>query len=86
MKINILFFASLKEIFGQESLVLEIPKNISTAHDLLDFLAENKKGPWLKLLKRKSNLRVAINQSIQDWTKKISDGDEIAFLPPITGG
>ena len=69
-----------------EKLTVLVEKFGKHINNVEKVLAENKKGPWLKLLKRKSNLRVAINQSIQDWTKKISDGDEIAFLPPITGG
>jgi len=54
--------------------------------ELLDFYADNEKGPWLELSKRFSTIRVAVNHSIVDWDTLINEGDEIAFLPPITGG
>jgi molybdopterin synthase sulfur carrier subunit len=86
MKINVLFFASLRELFEKDSIEIAKPENIKTAQDLLDFYANNEKGPWLELLAKKNTIRLAINHSVVDWDSVINDGDEIAFLPPITGG
>ena len=86
MKINILFFASLRELFSSDSMEVTKPENIMSVRELLDFYADNEKGPWLELSKRFSTIRVAVNHSIVDWDTLINEGDEIAFLPPITGG
>jgi molybdopterin converting factor subunit 1 len=31
-------------------------------------------------------LRVAVNGTFADWDRALADGDEIAFLPPVSGG
>ena len=53
MKINVLFFASLRELFEKDSIEIAKPENIKTAQDLLDFYANHEKGPWLELLAKK---------------------------------
>ena len=42
--------------------------------------------PELACLKNQQNLRVAVNQNWAEWTTRLKDGDEVAFLPPVSGG
>jgi len=85
MKIDI-YFCKHTRTFDKEKISLDVKDDILTPSELLDFLSKNHKGPWLKLLERKTKIRVAVNQNIEDWSFKIRDGDELAFLPPISGG
>jgi len=43
MRINILFFASLRELFDKESLVLNIESKINTPIKLIEYLAKKKR-------------------------------------------
>lgn len=85
--IKILFFASLRELFKCEKLNITLDEDkYQTIDQLVLYLIKNKKGPWLEFKKRRKQIRVAINQQVVSWESKIKQGDEIAFLPPITGG
>ena len=85
MKVNILYFAKLRESVGVEAETLVINDN-SKVSDLLNFL-HDRGEKWSEYFNDKKNLlRVAINQKIVDVDHLISDGDEIAIFPPVTGG
>jgi molybdopterin synthase sulfur carrier subunit len=43
-------------------------------------------GVWAEALAEGKSLRIACNQQMVDATALLSDGCELAFFPPVTGG
>ncbi len=82
MQINILFFATLKDITGEKRFSLELPANSSTLATVRDNLIQ-------RFPDAEANLKVAlasINEEYAFAEDTVSDGDEIAFFPPVSGG
>jgi len=75
MSITVKFFARLREQVGTAELILEYANDVQTAWDL----ATNK-------MPMPDNTLCAINMQYTDSTAAVSDGDEVAFFPPVTGG
>ncbi len=84
MKVEVLFFASLRDEVGAAGISLELPEPAGQ-HELLAALAERFPNAAIIALQAE-NVRISVNQQLVTQAKDYSDGDEIAFLPPITGG
>ncbi len=74
------FFARLRELAGHETEALQLPAG-SRLEDVYDHLRA--KHPTLP---PRESVRAALNQEFADWTSAVKDGDEIAFIPPVSGG
>jgi molybdopterin converting factor subunit 1 len=81
MVVTIRLFARLREIAGSSELRRELPQG-ATARTAWDELA--KEFPALREYQRTSSC--AVNEEYARFTTSLSDGDEIAFLPPVSGG
>ena len=77
MKVSILYFASLRETVGKAGDQLETDMPLTA--DMAWIIATNN-------LSRPDNTLIAINQEYVDADTQLSDGDELAFFPPVTGG
>ena len=84
MSIRVVFFASLREDLQCDQVDVELPA-VSRVSGLIDQLAAANGDLWRVRL-TEENIKVAINQSLVTGDDQISDGDEIAFFPPVTGG
>jgi len=82
--IKVLFFAHLSEIANTHSLDLEFTERKSVEM-LVDELKVHVPIQLVDELKNQTAM-VSINQSYATWQSDISDGDELAFLPPVSGG
>jgi molybdopterin synthase sulfur carrier subunit len=82
--LNILYFASLREVLGKadESLAAN---QFKTVECLIQSLAERGEM-WTGALLNNTNLQIAVNHDVADRTTALKAGDEVAFFPPVTGG
>ena len=83
MKITLRYFASLREALGPgETLEVAPGSTLGTLRDAL--LARG--GRHAEVLARGRAVRSALNQTMADESAALSDGAEVAFFPPVTGG
>jgi molybdopterin synthase sulfur carrier subunit len=85
MKLELRFFASLREALGVSQESVTIPVNVKTIADLRAHLIE-RGNPWSDVLADGKVLRCALNQHMVDATTLLKEGAEVAFFPPVTGG
>jgi molybdopterin synthase sulfur carrier subunit len=85
--ISVLFFASIREQLETDrlSITADASVNILTVEQLIFYLASTHDQSWLQILSA-DNVIKAVNQQVVDNTYALSDGDEVAFFPPVTGG
>lgn len=81
MSIRVLLFAAARDLAGAESLSVELPAGASVA-DLRAELA--RRIPALSALLAKS--AVAVNHDFAEDSRVLSAGDEVAIIPPVSGG
>jgi molybdopterin synthase sulfur carrier subunit len=83
--ITVLYFARLKESLGVASERIALPQAVSNLDGLRALLVA-RGGVWTEELAVNRRIRAAVNQTMAAGDTAISDGDEIAFFPPVTGG
>ena len=83
MKIQLRYFASLREALGPGE-ALELPAGI-TLGALRDLLVA-RGGRHAEVLARPRPVRCALAQTMADEAVPVTDGAEVAFFPPVTGG
>ncbi len=81
--ITLKYFASLKSIAEKEEDQLDI-ENPITLDQLSDIIS--KTAPKMGEMIREKKVLVSINQEMASVDTIIHDGDEVAFLPPFSGG
>jgi molybdopterin converting factor subunit 1 len=81
MKIKVKFFASSRDVAGVDEVEVDVPVQI-TGKELWRVLEE--RFPGLKRLSASSLLAVNMEYAHSDAT--LNDGDEVAIIPPVSGG
>ena len=77
MRINVRFFAGLRERVGISELELSLPEGATVAQ------------VWSQAVEKETipnNVLAARNMEYVDPSSPVADGDEVAFFPPVTGG
>ena len=81
VRVKVLFFGRLKDVVGQSEESLDLA-DASTIEQL--FAAYAARIP--ELAKYRSSVVASRNQEFAAWDAVLHSGDEVAFLPPVSGG
>ena len=74
-------FASLREAVGRSHVELELAEG-ATLESAFAKLAQDHPG----LSGRRGSLAAAVNRRYAPFDTELADGDEVAFIPPVSGG
>jgi len=81
--IRLIYFASLRTIAGKDEETLDLDQE-TTIQQLGERIRETTPQIGEMILGKK--IMVAVNQDVAQLDTVVKDGDEIAFLPPFSGG
>lgn len=85
MKINLKFFAALREAVGTGHEQLELPPGVTTVGAVRGLL-QARGGVWAEALAPERAVRMAFNHQMCGPDTALADSAEVAFFPPVTGG
>ncbi len=81
MQVRVLFFGVLKDILKRDSEAVELPQ-----HAAVNTLLDHYRSTTSQFDRVWPSLAVAVNEQYVPASHPLSDGDEVALLPPVSGG
>ena len=81
LKVTVRLFAGYREAAGTASVLLELADGATAG-----LLAERVIRLYPSIGADPSKLVVAVNQEYADHSRALKDGDEVALIPPVSGG
>jgi molybdopterin converting factor subunit 1 len=81
MRITVRLFARLRDLAGSGELVRDVPAPATVQTIWTSLVAE-----FPALAQYERSMSVAVNTDYSRMTATVKDGDEVAFLPPVSGG
>jgi sulfur-carrier protein len=82
---KILYFAWMRQRIGSSAETIDLPGDVNTVNDLVGWLVGRGENYGQAFTKREV-IRAAVNQEYVRFDHPVSNDDEIAFFPPVTGG
>ncbi len=79
------YFSWIKEHIGKSEEQIDLPNHITNVNQLINYLNEIDKKYYI-IFEKKELIKIAVNKTYSSFDDKISNSDEIAFFPPVTGG
>ena len=81
MLVKVLFFGMLRDLVGHSEQELELPENACLGSVLTHYTEH-----FPQLLKMSDSILLAHNQQFATRDSTLADGDEVAMMPPVSGG
>ena len=79
------YFSWIKEHIGKSEEQITIPSDIINVDQLINYLNEIDKKYYI-IFEKKELIKIAVNKTYSSFDTNVSNSDEIAFFPPVTGG
>jgi len=79
--VNVRLFATVKDLVGSGEVELTLEDG-APASRVLDHFAER----YPRFSEWRHHLRLAVNSEYAEGTHLLQDGDEVAIIPPVSGG
>ena len=81
VRVHVRLFATIREAVGQADVELDLPGGAS-AEDAWQALV----GTCPTLAPRRQSLAASVNRCYAPFETVLEEGDEVAFIPPVSGG
>jgi molybdopterin synthase catalytic subunit len=81
MRVRVLFFGRLRDIVGKSEEDAELSEG-ARVEDLFERYGRS----FPELAQFRSSVVASVNQEFSEWRAQLATGDEVAFLPPVSGG
>jgi molybdopterin synthase sulfur carrier subunit len=81
VRVRVRLFASLRETAGTGEVRLELPSGATPEDAWVRLVADHP-----ALAPRRASLTAAVNRRYADFRAALADGDEVVFIPPVSGG
>ncbi len=81
MRVRVLLFATYREVLGEREVSWTIHEG-ETLGEFVDLFL----GAHGKLAPHRKSMLLAVNEAYADPSTVLHDGDEVALLPPMSGG
>ena len=82
---KLLYFAWIRDDIGLDGEEISLPDGVKTVGELITLL-KSRGYSYERGLRASEELKVAVNLEYANLDTPISDSDEVAFFPPVTGG
>jgi molybdopterin converting factor subunit 1 len=82
MKVQVLYFAAVRELVGVSEEGLELPPDVTTVGAFAQFLERARPV----LAARMASVRIARNETFAAAGEALAEGDVLALIPPVAGG
>ena len=79
------YFSWIKEHLNKSEEQIALPRYVNNVNELINYLIEIDEKYNL-IFEKKEIIKIAVNKTYSSFDANISDNDEIAFFPPVTGG
>jgi molybdopterin converting factor subunit 1 len=81
MRVTVRLFARLRDLAGEGELTREVPAGATVATVWRGLVAE-----FPAMAQYQTAISSAVNDDYARMDAPVADGDEVAFLPPVSGG
>ncbi len=81
MRVRVRLFAALRDSVGRSEVLLDLAEG-ATAEEAWRHLVKEHPA----LAPRRRSLAAAVNRRYVDFEASLAEGDEVVFIPPVSGG